>query len=565
MFAALKGLRVQLLLWAVIPLTLIVVGISGLSIISHRHAMRTLVAERNSQMAAVSAQFLDERLFLHIRLLETVALQLDERAPGLHEFDGGLFLANAAGDLSPISTTSLSAKRAQAIAASLESGRAHNVTPPFVDPETGQPTLIFTVPYKDGGQILGLASAEHLQLAALMRSIGMGRRGSVRLVDANGLVVYQADGQRSGEDLSGQTAVEQVRRGNRGTAFQQQPGGEETVLGFAPLLSTGWGLIIEEPWADQVAPTMKVSEMTPIVVAVTASAALLVLFFGMRYIIQPLRALEQEAQRVANGDLEAIREPVGGIDEITSLQGALNQMTTQIRAYQTTLRDYLTALTRAEEEERRRVARDLHDDTVQTLIALIHRLDRCEQMADGSEQLTCRLEETRDLAGQALDGLRSVIYNLRPLYLEDLGLIPAMEALVRETERKTGAPSIRLLVTEPAARMSSETELTIFRILQEALANVARHAAASEAEVTLEFGQPGVTLTVHDNGLGFDAPRSPEGLARKGHFGLIGMRERALRMGGQFSVRSSIGDGTTLVLVLPRDEALPDSSSTAAP
>jgi signal transduction histidine kinase len=280
-------------------------------------------------------------------------------------------------------------------------------------------------------------------------------------------------------------------------------------------------------------------------------AALLIIFFGMRYIIRPLQDLEREAQRVARGDLDAIQRPVGGVEEIESLQRTLNQMTTQIRAYQTALQDYLTALTRAEEEERRRVARELHDETVQTIIALIHRLEKCERAIDSPEQLACRLEDVRSMATQALDDARRLIYNLRPPYLEDLGLVAAVETLGQDVARNDGSLSVRTEILGEAARLAPELELAAFRILQEALNNVVRHAKAGNVDVRVDFGKTGLTLTVRDDGIGFVAPQGPQDLARDGHFGLMGMRERALRFGGCLAVQSRPGEGTTLVVTLP--------------
>ncbi len=322
------------------------------------------------------------------------------------------------------------------------------------------------------------------------------------------------------------------------------------MISHAPLPTADWGLVVWEPWANSVAPLQRASEMTPIILVLILFGAFAVIFFGMRNIIQPLQTLEHEARRVASGDADEIRAPVGGVGEIESLRQTLNQMTVQIRAYQTALRDYLSALTHAEEDERRHVARELHDDTVQTIVALIQRLEVCER-ADSPDNLSCRLDDVRDLASQSLDSIRRLIYNLRPLYLEDLGLIAAVETLCKDVERSMGAPRIQISISGQETRLSAELELTAFRILQEALTNVLRHAKAHTVQVRLEFGEQNLTLIVQDDGKGFVTPTSAEDLARQGHFGLMGMRERVLRFDGHLSLQSQPGYGTTLMVTIP--------------
>jgi signal transduction histidine kinase len=561
MLKSLRGLRVQLLLWAIFPLTVIVVVVSATGVYSHQQAMRNMVAERDTQLVRIAARLMDERLALYRRLLEIVAVRSDLlTAPvDVPEFDRGLFLGDpdTAGSgirpLSPLAKTTYPGEQATDALRipAMKMGQAH-ISYPFLDAIIQEKTVLFGAPLANGRTLLGLVSFEQLEFPEIIQNASFGVRGSACLVNDQGTVAYHPDPAKDGQDLSKVAGVLEVCQGKEGTTFQTGPDGREMVITYAPLPTSGWGLIIQEPWADSVAPVMRVSQMTPLILVLTTMAALLIFFFGMRYIIHPLQRLEHEAGRVARGEVDAIHESVGGVEEINSLRQTLNQMTVQIRAYQTALRDYLSALTHAEEDERRHVARELHDDTVQTIVALIQRLEVCER-ADGPNDLVCRLDDVRTLASRALDSLRRLIYNLRPLYLEDLGLAAAIETLGKEAERGMGAPRVQIDISGHPTRLSPDLELTAFRILQEGLTNVLRHAKAHTAQIRVEFGEEFLTLSVQDDGQGFVAPTSPQERAREGHFGLLGMRERALRFGGHLSVQSEPGHGATLMVSLPYD------------
>jgi two-component system, NarL family, sensor histidine kinase UhpB len=559
MLRSLRGLRVQLFLWAIFPLTVIVVAVSATGVYSHQQAMRNMVAERDTQLVRIAARLMDERLTLYQHLLQTVAARSDllTTPSDVPEFDRGLFLGDPSTDgysvtpVSPMAKTTYPGEQAtDALRIPATQMGTARISSPFLDGVIHEKTVLFGTPLADGRTLLGLVSFEELEFPEIIENASFGVRGSACLVNDKGATAYSADPAKDGQDLSQTAGVIEVCQGKEGITFQTGPDGREMVITYAPLPTAGWGLIIQEPWADSVAPVMRVSQMTPLILVLTTMAALLVIFFGVRYIIRPLQRLEHEAGRVARGEVEAIHEAVGGVEEIDSLRRTLNQMTVQIRAYQTALRDYLSALTHAEEDERRHVARELHDDTVQTIVALIQRLEVCER-SDGPDDLVCRLDDVRTLASRALDSLRRLIYNLRPLYLEDLGLAAAIETLGKEAERGMGAPRVQIDISGHPARLAPDLELTAFRILQEALTNVLRHAKAHTAQIRVEFGEKSLTLSVQDDGQGFVPPTSPRDWARQGHFGLLGMRERALRFGGHLSVQSEPGHGSTLMVSLP--------------
>lgn len=214
-------------------------------------------------------------------------------------------------------------------------------------------------------------------------------------------------------------------------------------------------------------------------------------------------------------------------------------------------RFYLEHVTRAQEEERKHIARELHDSTAQTLVALLHQLENFLQdraylpMSD-----TRFLWNIREEIRTVLQEVRHFSRDLRPAILDDLGLIPALEWLVGELKKEYGI-RIKLAVDGNERRFPTEVELALFRIIQEALRNVGKHSLAPEAQVKLKLDQGRTVVTIEDNGRGFNPPQNLMELSRQGKLGLIGMQERARLLGGCLQVKSELGRGTTIILEVP--------------
>ncbi len=207
------------------------------------------------------------------------------------------------------------------------------------------------------------------------------------------------------------------------------------------------------------------------------------------------------------------------------------------------MHDYVTLVTRAIEEERKRVARELHDDTAQALVALVRNLDAL--MLDVEEQPAARerAEEIRTLAESILRDVRRFSRDLRPSLLDDLGLVPAVEWLTEDLGQQSGVRG-QLDVIGIPRRMEPDVELSLFRIAQEAISNVRRHARATRVVVRLSFADKKVRLQVRDNGAGFVPGERAADLSSARGLGLRGMRERAELIGGTLSVTSDPGKGT---------------------
>ena len=214
-------------------------------------------------------------------------------------------------------------------------------------------------------------------------------------------------------------------------------------------------------------------------------------------------------------------------------------------------REVLTAVIAAQEAERARVSRDLHDDIGQALTSVLLGLHLIEASAqpeirDGDD-LSGRVNELRQLVGNALGRTRHLAFELRPTVLDDVGLAPALARLVADTSERSGVRVDAVVDSAPElANVSSDIATVVYRVVQEALTNVVRHAKATGASVAVTAAAGRLRALVEDNGIGFD-PTEPT----EGHLGLQGMSERAEIVGGTVSVASVPGSGTTIVLEIP--------------
>jgi len=219
---------------------------------------------------------------------------------------------------------------------------------------------------------------------------------------------------------------------------------------------------------------------------------------------------------------------------------------TEERAARARVRQFGDLVLRVQEDERRRIARELHDDPLQLLIYLTRRLEQVAREPDVPPRVAESLDAARREALGLVDRLRAIAAGLRPPALDELGLLPAIEGLVGEVEEGSGL-EVRLVSGGSIGRLPPPVELAAYRIAQEALSNVVRHAGASHAVVEVALVGRELRISVRDDGRGFDPSSAPGG----GHLGLLGMRERAELLGGWLAVRSAPGAGTTVEATLP--------------
>lgn len=219
---------------------------------------------------------------------------------------------------------------------------------------------------------------------------------------------------------------------------------------------------------------------------------------------------------------------------------------TEEKKMQDNLRFYLQQITQAQEEERKRIARELHDDTAQSLFAISRQIDNfMRDDANLSATHIAFLQGIRHLIGDTLHGVRQFSQDLRPSIIDDLGLIPAVQWLVEQIKGEHNILA-ELTVLGSQRRFPLEVELILFRIAQEALRNVYRHAQASKVEVIIEFKKSSFHMAISDNGKGFQLPKNVGDLSRIGKLGLVGMQERVALLNGSINVESKPGRGTVV-------------------
>jgi len=224
---------------------------------------------------------------------------------------------------------------------------------------------------------------------------------------------------------------------------------------------------------------------------------------------------------------------------------------TQEKRLKENLQFYIAEITRAQEEERKRISRELHDDTAQTLADLYADIFEMAEIKDGlAGEAAARLKCLGDKIGVTLEGVRRFSQELRPELLDYFGLKPSLELLVDEV-RNDCKIDCSLEVAGSERRLPDEAELVLFRVAQEALRNVKKHSLATEATVTVRFTDSKVKMTVTDNGGGFAVPQVLSSLARNGKLGLMGMQERVRLLSGNLKIDTAIGKGTTVRVEIP--------------
>jgi len=228
----------------------------------------------------------------------------------------------------------------------------------------------------------------------------------------------------------------------------------------------------------------------------------------------------------------------------------------ELQRMQQNLRFYLKQITFAQEEERQRIAQELHDDTAQALVVISRKLDSfVGSNKKLSENGVNELEDVIDQVNRTLHEVRRFSQDLRPSVLDDLGLIPALEWLVPELEKHFKI-NVKLKVNGKPQRFSPETELVLFRISQEAMRNIGKHANAKKAMVTISFNDEDTSIIIKDDGRGFKLPETIGDFAAIGKLGLVGMQERVQLIGGKLKVSSKPAKGTTITIEIPNKTAL---------
>jgi two-component system sensor histidine kinase UhpB len=566
-----RSLTWQFLFITILPLTVLVLVVAFGSLAVHQNAMRSLVGDRDERYVRTAGAALDEQLQHRLLALRSLAVQLDQSNDEqidavladsqflLEEFAAGLAILDPQGDLiSTLGDDQVWTELAGQVGAALQDWQsASDSTTYFFSnlnhPHTGEPLILMVAASPDGKLIAaGMDSANGFVRHTLANVFDSHNETTVVVYDRDKQLIYGSGTLASTTEASDHPGIAEALRGESGTTYVEVDGSEH-VVAYTPIPALGWALVMEEPWEMVASPTLRASQMAPLVLVPVLILSLVAFWFAARQIVRPLQTLESRAATLARGDFKSIETPVGGIEEIRQLQDELVSMARKVQASQKSLHGYIGAITAAQEDERRRLARELHDDTIQALIALKQRVQLTQLGLSNdkrSEQEAAALQEIASLTEQTIENLRRLTRALRPIYLEDLGLVTALEMLARETGQAMDIP-VEFQKQGVEIRLDPSIELALYRIAQEALNNIARHAGAKKASLYVQFSPGAVTMEIHDNGKGFEVPKSQAEYAPSGHFGLLGLYERAELIGAALEIRSTPGQGSHLSIRLP--------------
>ncbi len=547
----LRSLRVQVLLWTVAPLTILLILFSLTGVGTHQASMRQLAGEENRRLLTLMANAVGSQLEGKTVSMRAAAQLLghdysDVAMRNSHLATAGKLLAGSElallgleGELLGAAPAPPTWVGAPAVAAWPAAGEDAGLI--VVIPDDAQlATVIWQVGIPDQAAwlVAGEPITQVVQSSGLLL-YGPAHSSGLVLIDGQGRLLYQA-GDQSAAALDAAVAA----AGESGAYFVRS-GGEDYAVTYAAVPSTDWRLLLREPWQGLSAPPILLEQLTPFVLLIAIAVSFLTLLFGLLLVVRPLRLLSERTRRIGGGDFAAAGEPVGGVDEIEHLRQAVDQMAQQIQGYQAGLQSYLHAVTRAQEEERARLARELHDETIQTLTALDHKVQKLQRLLEHEpDTVQQSMQDLHRMVAEATGEVRRFSRALRPLYLEDLGLAPALGLLAKEA----GAG---FTVAGAPRRIAPDVELALYRIAQESLSNARRHAQAAQVEVTIVFAPQQVRLTICDDGIGFRLPADRSALARSGHFGLMGMQERAQLVGAHVTIESALGQGAAVTVTAP--------------
>ncbi len=483
-------------------------------------------------------------------------------------------------------------------------GGSADASTPFEDSAiAGSRAAALAVPFRQpSGRPLVLAGEIDVSRpdlsGALADARGLGKTGHAELFDSNGRVIASTDPVgflAPGEHIhfyltelqKGTSGVETVPLEPRDQAEARSESSEH-IMAVGLLKSAHWGVAVGGSKAETLAPVTDLRNQMLLLGAATLIVLWLITLAGARILTRPVHLLTGAADRIAAGDLETpIRVSEGGeigklgetletmrgklkasVEELAErdryLEQRVEERTAQVQALLEELRAKEEVRTRlldsvitAQEEERKRIARELHDETGQALTGIIMSLEAAQEaLGRDPEVARERLQKAGDLASQSIDGIRHLVVGLRPAVLDDLGLVPALRAYAESRLLEKGI-QVDMKATGLKERLSPPVETCLFRVVQEAVTNIVRHSEAKHARIQLTRANGVVSLLVADDGKGFDLgglAGSPDQMAA---LGLAGMEERMSLIGGHLMIDSAPGRGTRVSATVELETGAP--------
>ena len=469
-------------------------------------------------------------------------------------------------------------------------------------------STIATAPVRDAsGQVIGALVVTIDLAGANVRTfshpIGLGETGYMDLVDLSGTILVSTRPGRIGSTSDhGESLAGMIREQRQAVSAchdchtsSAEPAPLREVLAFAPLARAQWGVAVRQSEDEVFAATRLLQIRIFALMVICLIGALMLVYVTTRSVITPVQTLTTATQRIAAGDLDTPIEARGD-DEIGTLARSFDVMRervknsmAEIQAWNRELDTRVQELTAecnmakeqierlytelqrkeqgrtellrrvfsAQEEERKRISRELHDETCQILTGLSYALDDAAETTNAPE-IQPLLERMHALAATALEEVNRIILDLRPTMLDHLGLVPALRWYA---EARFNGRDIRLTIHETgrARRLPPQIESALFRVGQEAINNIAKHSGARHATFDFDFMADQIEVMISDDGNGFDTAGVAASGSRRA-LGLIGMQERMSAVGGEFHLQSTPGAGTVIRLSVCLDRSDDDKN-----
>ena len=458
--------------------------------------------------------------------------------------------------------------------------------------EPSQKKVIYAlVPLKNkNGEIIGVAGGEinptSYMLSQVIKSAPSSPNTNIEIVDSHGVVIASSnpnriftgsDHNRFLADLIGKkmSAFRRCHRCHSGEKMRGEDMDERSndVLAFSPLETAPWGVSILQPEKDVFAPARNLKK-TFLLFGIVSIGIALVMAVGMsRSIVKPVHELIDATHNIASGDMSR-SIGFGGVDEIGMLSSSFEVMrvkladsieklqhynvelenkvierTKEIKESQKKVENLLKKVIATQEEERKRISRGLHDDTMQSLSAILMKLDMCK--LDTGHDPGSKVDAVKELVISTLGSVRNLIQNLRPSILDDLGLEAAIRWLLEKHLGGKGIECFFNIIGTKGMRFSPYVEITLFRIIQEVIVNIARHAEAENVFVIFQIREKSISVDIEDDGRGFDVPSAFKQTEDGRGLGLLGMRERVNLLDGKMQIFSAPGEGSRITIDIP--------------
>lgn len=447
-------------------------------------------------------------------------------------------------------------------------------------PVVKAPAVLVSAPiFNNEGKPVGVLTCsidvEQSSIGSFSEAITIGKTGYTEIVDGNGIVLART---KPGSPLrvfemsdhpdrfaqlivQGQATVGTCHRCHEGGGAIEK---RADVLAFAPLSTVSWGVAIRQAEEEALFPAQQLKTQFVILGIILLACTLLLVWATIQGIVKPIRMLTSAAKNMATGNF-GVAIPRQREDEIGQLSTAFEAMRQEITKSKNELMSrykaakekeelrgqLLSSVITAQEEERKRIARELHDEYGQTMTGLIMSIESLEDMVTPTQpQLKERLAHTKALLVRTLADIRKLTLDLRPSSLDDLGLVAAIRTYIQRYPEASGI-HVEFKTNGLNGRLDPVFETALFRIIQEATHNAVKHAHAANINISLTAGDGNIVATVQDDGKGFNVEQLYKSGIGRHSSGILGIQERTDLLGGTFSIRSLPGKGTSLRVEIP--------------